>query len=75
MIFGPKDLQHDLEALGVAPGAGLFVHTALGRVGRVLGGPRGLIEALISAVGAAGLVAMPGFSRDAYDPVDYLEFL
>lgn len=73
MIFGSDDLARDLRALGVAPGDGLFVHAALGRVGRVIGGPRGLIEALIAAVGPTGLIGMPGFSADAYDPIDLLE--
>ncbi len=70
-ILGRADLTADLRALGVAPGDGLFVHTSLGKIGHVIGGPRGLLEALIDAVGDAGLIAMPGFSRDAYDPVDF----
>ena len=69
MFFGKDDLAKDLTALGVADGDGLFVHTALGKIGKVIGGPHGLIEALIYAVGDTGLIAMPGFSRDAYDPV------
>ncbi len=69
-ILGRADLTADLHALGVAPGDGLFVHSSLGRIGHVIGGPRCLIEALIDAVGDAGLIAMPGFSRDACDPVD-----
>ena len=70
-LLGRDDLTVDLRALGVAPGDGLFVHTSLGRIGHVISGPRGLIEALIDAVGETGLVAMPGFSRDAYDPVEF----
>lgn len=69
-ILGRDDLAADLSALGVAKGDGLFVHTALGKIGHVIGGPRGLIEALIDAVGPDGLIGMPGFSRDAYDPVE-----
>lgn len=70
MIVGAQDLAEDLRTLGVAEGDGLFVHSSLGAVGHVLGGPRGLIEALIQAVGPAGLIAMPGFSRDAFMPED-----
>ena len=69
-ILGRSDLAADLRKLGVAPGDGLFVHTSLGKIGRVIGGPRGLIDALIDTVGETGLIAMPGFSRDAYDPVE-----
>ncbi len=68
-ILGRTDLAADLRAMGVEAGDGLFVHTALSKIGTVIGGPRGLIEALIDAVGHTGLIAMPGFSRDAYDPV------
>lgn len=68
-ILGRDDLAVHLSAMGVQAGDGLFVHTALGKIGHVIGGPRGLIEALIDAVGRDGLIAMPGFSRDAYDPV------
>ncbi|MEM7176413.1 MAG: AAC(3) family N-acetyltransferase [Pseudomonadota bacterium] len=69
-ILGRDDLAQDLRALGVSPGDGVFVHTALGRIGHVIGGPRGLIEALMDAVGPGGLIGMPGFSKDAYDPAD-----
>lgn len=70
-ILGRADLAADLRAMGVEEGDGLFVHTSLGKIGTVIGGPRGLIEALIEAVGETGLIAMPGFSRDAYDPVEF----
>jgi len=66
---GRRDLAADLRAMGIRAGDGLFVHTSLSKVGAVIGGPRGLIEALLDAVGDTGLIAMPGFSRDAYDPV------
>jgi aminoglycoside 3-N-acetyltransferase len=71
MIVGAQDIAEDLKALGVALGDGLFVHSSLGAVGHVLGGPRGLIEALIHSVGPSGLIAMPGFSRDSYMPEDF----
>lgn len=72
MIYGSDDIALDLRALGVEPGDGLFVHSSLSRIGHMIGGPRGLIEALIKAVGPKGLIGMPGFSQDAYDPVDLL---
>ncbi len=61
-----------MRALGIHPGDGLFVHSSLGAIGHVIGGPRGLIEALIVGVGPNGLIGMPGFSNDAYDPVELL---
>ncbi len=72
-FLGAHDLAGDLAGLGVEPGDGLFVHSALSQIGHVMGGPRGFIEALISAVGPEGLIGMPGFSGDAYDPIDMME--
>jgi len=71
-IYGRDDIACDLRALGIAPGDGVFVHVSLKQIGHVIGGPRGLIEALMKAVGPNGLIGMPGFSRDAYDPVELL---
>ncbi|MGB0506528.1 MAG: aminoglycoside N(3)-acetyltransferase [Pikeienuella sp.] len=70
MIFGSDDIAADLGAAGIRRGDGLFVHTSLGKVGRVIGGPRGFIQALVDTVGPEGLICMPGFSKDAYDPVE-----
>ncbi len=72
-FFGKDDLIAQLSALGVRHGDGVFVHTALGQIGHVIGGPRGLIEALIAAVGDRGLIGMPGFSNDAYDPAALMD--
>lgn len=68
MILGSGDLAADLAKLGVNKGDGLFVHSSLKQIGHVIGGPRGLIEAMIATVGASGLIGMPGFSGDAHDP-------
>lgn len=73
VIIGKNDLTEQLRALGVKRGDGLFVHTALGQIGHVIGGPRGLIEALLETVGDQGLIGMPGFSRDAYDPDSFID--
>lgn len=72
MILGERDIASALRSAGVNLGDGLFVHSALGQIGHVIGGPRGLIQGLINAVGPDGLIGMPGFSRDAYDPVEML---
>ncbi|MEM9100133.1 MAG: AAC(3) family N-acetyltransferase [Pseudomonadota bacterium] len=72
-VFGKDDLVQDLRALGLEPGDGVFVHSALGQIGHVVGGPRGLIEALIETVGPDGLIGMPGFSTDAYHPAEMMD--
>ncbi|KMW58864.1 aminoglycoside N3-acetyltransferase [Candidatus Rhodobacter oscarellae] len=59
------NIQKDLDALGVKDGDALFVHAGIKGLGA---GPDDIIQALLAAVGDAGLVAMPGFSTDAYFP-------
>lgn len=61
-------LRSDLRGLNIRPADGLFVHASLRAIGPVIGGPRGVVEALIQSVGQDGLIGMPGFSTDAYFP-------
>ncbi len=67
-IQSTASLTRDLRALGVTPGAGLFVHASMKALGPVVGGARAVVAALQAAVGPEGLLAMPGFSDDAYFP-------
>ena len=60
----------DLASLGVRTGDGLFVQASMGAIGRMVGGPRTVVETLLEAVGGAGLIGMPGLSSDAYCPSD-----
>ena len=53
-----------LSSLGVEPGSVLLVHAAFSKVGPVEGGPRGLIEALLAAVGDGGTLVMPSMADD-----------
>ena len=46
----------------------MFVHASLSAIGPVVGGPRAVVKALTDTVGRQGLIAMPGFSTDAYFP-------
>lgn len=67
--FSTRDsLVADAGQLGLVAGDGVVVHASMRAVGRTVGGPRTVIEALLAAVGEAGLVAMPGFSEDAALP-------
>ena len=61
-------LQSDLKNLGIQKGDGVFVHSSMSALGPTVGGPRVVVEALLTSVGEAGLVGMPGFSTDAYFP-------
>ena len=46
-----SEVTEQLLALGVKPGDVLLAHTAFSKVSLVEGGPRGLIEALLAALG------------------------
>lgn len=49
-----RSLAADLRALGLARGDAVMVHAGLRSVGRIVGGPDTLIDALLDAVGPAG---------------------
>jgi aminoglycoside N3'-acetyltransferase len=54
MTFSIPDLTAQLRALGVDPGGVLLVHMSYRAVRPVEGGPEGVIDALLAAVGEAG---------------------
>jgi len=74
MPFAPvtakSDLVRQLGALGAQPGGILLVHAAFSGVAPVEGGPRGLVEALLAAVGSRGTLVMPSMADDDDTPFD-----
>jgi aminoglycoside 3-N-acetyltransferase len=69
--YAVDELKRQLAALGVARGGVLVVHAAFSRIRPVEGGPDGLIEALLGALGPAGTLVMPSMSDDdehVFDP-------
>ncbi len=66
----PPELQRQLLKLGVESGGVLLVHTAFSETGPVEGGPRGLIDALLAALGPSGTLVMPSMSDDDEHPFD-----
>jgi aminoglycoside N3'-acetyltransferase len=68
--IGRDEIVEQLLALGVEPGRVLLVHTAFSKVAPVEGGPIGLIESLLAAVGPQGTLAMPSMSDDDDHPFD-----
>lgn len=64
------ELVRQLCALGVEPGGVLLVHASFSSVAPVEGGPRGLIEALLAALGEGGTLAMPSMCDDDDTPFD-----
>ena len=63
-------LAADLEALGVAPGSTLMVHSSLGAVGWTVGGPATVIRALLTVLGPDGTLVMPAETPQITDPAD-----
>lgn len=69
----PLELITELHALGVRPGDTLMIHASLRRVGPVVGGADGLIDALEGAVGERGALMMVlGSEDDGVTPFDPL---
>ncbi len=52
------DIIPDLRGLGLRSGDLVMVHSSMSAVGRILGGPNEMIEALLAVVGSAGTVVM-----------------
>ncbi len=49
-----RSLRADFEALGLEPGDAVLAHAALRRIGRILGGPDALIDAVMEVIGPEG---------------------
>lgn len=65
-----RELVAQLTDLGVERGGVLVVHTAFSNVGRVEGGPTGLIAALLETLGPQGTLVMPSMTGDDEAPFD-----
>jgi aminoglycoside 3-N-acetyltransferase len=61
-------LTADLRTLGIGEGDVLIVHTALSKVGWVIGGPQAVVQAMLDVVGPIGTVTMPGHSGGWSEP-------
>ena len=61
--IGKAAIRAALDELGVRKGDALMVHSSLSACGRIVGGARTVIEALIEAVGEDGNVFFPTYQR------------
>lgn len=63
-----ESLVNDLRALGIASGDTVMVHASLRRLGPVAGGPEGVLDALLKAIGPQGTVmAYVSWDRSPYE--------
>jgi aminoglycoside 3-N-acetyltransferase len=65
-----SELTRHLRELGVRPGDVLLVHMSYRAVRPVDGGPAGVVEALLRAVGSEGTIVMPSWGVDDDIPFD-----
>jgi aminoglycoside 3-N-acetyltransferase len=60
-----RRLVSDLKELGIQAGMGLMVHSSLKSLGRVAGGPRTVVKALMEVITPRGTLMMPSFNHGA----------
>jgi aminoglycoside 3-N-acetyltransferase len=58
---GRVELARDIGRIGIQPGDTVLVHSALSRVGQVVGGAATVVDALLDVLGARGTLAVPTF--------------
>ena len=66
-----ESLVHDLQALGVAAGDVVLVHSSLSGLGWVCGGAVAVVEALLAVLKPGGTLVVPTQTGDHTDPADW----
>jgi aminoglycoside N3'-acetyltransferase len=69
-MHSKAELVEQLRGLGVEPGQTLVVHSSYRALRPVEGGPAGVIDALLEAVGPAGTITMPSWTDSDTEPFD-----
>jgi aminoglycoside 3-N-acetyltransferase len=67
-------LLSQLSAAGIHNGDNVLVHSALSKIGYVIGGPQAVVDALLETVGEDGNVLMPNSPNASYQ-LDYIRTL
>jgi aminoglycoside 3-N-acetyltransferase len=70
-LVTPRVIAEDLARLGVRRGMLLNVHSAMSRLGFVVGGAQSVVEGLLEAVGPEGTLMMPSHSAQLSDPANW----
>jgi aminoglycoside 3-N-acetyltransferase len=66
-----ETLKEDLLALGINEGSILIMHSAMSKLGWIVGGPITVIKALLEILTPEGTLVMPAFSSDNTEPSDW----
>ena len=66
-LYTQSQLVGDFQALGVTPGQTVMLHSSVKAVGRVMGGPNVILQALLNALGADGTLMMYAGWQDIPD--------
>lgn len=68
VLVTPASLTRDLRRLGISEGMLLNVHSAMSKLGFVVGGAQTVVDGLLDALGPAGTLMMPSHSGQLSDP-------
>ena len=67
-LVTPASITRDLHTLGVKPGMLLNVHSAMSKLGFVVGSAQTVVDGLLAALGPEGTLLMPAHSAQLTDP-------
>jgi aminoglycoside 3-N-acetyltransferase len=67
-----EDLKNQLKEIGIVEGDTVLVHSAMSKIGFLIGGQKTVVDALIETVGPKGHILMPN-SPNARFQLDYIQ--
>jgi aminoglycoside 3-N-acetyltransferase len=70
-LVTPLSIARDLHDLGVRPGMLLNVHSAMSKLGFVVGGAQTVVDGLLKALGDNGTLMMPSHSAQLSEPANW----
>jgi aminoglycoside 3-N-acetyltransferase len=70
-LVTPASIASDLHSLGVEPGMLLNVHSAMSKLGFVVGSAQTAVDGLLQAVGPVGTLMMPTHSAQLSEPANW----
>jgi len=70
-LVTPVSIASDLRDLGIKPGMLLNVHSAMSKLGFVIGSAQTAVDGLLEALGPAGTLMMPSHSAQLSDPANW----